>query len=75
MAIEMNIKELYEVGESFESCVGKGSKSERYRIPKNTSRINLNEDTINKIASYPNKVNILVSGKYGVQIFNLMYQF
>lgn len=71
MVIEMNLKELYEVGESFESCVGKGSKSERSRIPKNTSRINLNEDTINKIASYPNKVNILVSGEIWCPDFQL----
>ena len=34
MAIEMSIKDLYEIGESFESCVGSGTKSERARIPK-----------------------------------------
>ena len=71
MAIEMNIKDLYKVGESFESCVGSGSKSERARIPKNTSRINLSEDIINKIATYPNKVNCLVSGEIWCPDFQL----
>lgn len=52
MAIEMNIRDLYSVGESFESCVGSGTKSERSRIPKNTSRINLSDSLINKIANY-----------------------
>ena len=71
MAIEMSIKDLYEVGESFESCVGSGSKSERARIPKNTSRINLSEELINKIATYPNKVNCLVSGEIWCPDFQL----
>lgn len=63
MAIEMSMKELYEVGESFESCVGDGTKSERARIPKNTARINLTESMIEQITKYPNKVNCLVSGE------------
>lgn len=63
MAIEMSIKELYEIGESFESCVGSGTKSERARIPKNTSRINLTEEMLDVIINYPNKVNCLVSGE------------
>ncbi len=71
MAIEMSIKDLYKVGESFESCVGSGSKSERARIPKNTSRINLSEELINKIATYPNKVNCLVSGEIWCPDFQL----
>lgn len=37
--INMNIKELFDIGCSFESCVGDGTKSERARIPKNYSRI------------------------------------
>jgi hypothetical protein len=71
MAIEMSIRDLYEVGESFESCVGDGSKSERARIPKNTSRINLSEELINKISSYPDKVKCLVSGEIWCPDFQL----
>ncbi|WP_373600866.1 thioredoxin family protein [Paraclostridium bifermentans] len=71
MAIEMNIRDLYSVGESFESCVGSGTKSERSRIPKNTSRINLSDSLINKIANYQNKVNCLVSGEIWCPDFQL----
>lgn len=71
MAIEMSIRDLYNVGESFESCVGSGSKSERARIPKNTARINLDENLFNKISSYPNKVNCLVSGEIWCPDFQL----
>ena len=49
---QMTLQELYEVGCSFESAVGQGTKSERARIPKNTSRINLNEELINNIINY-----------------------
>ena len=31
---QMTLKELYEVGCSFESSVGEGTKSERARIPQ-----------------------------------------
>lgn len=71
MAIEMSIRDLYNVGESFESCVGSGIKSERARIPKNTARINLDENLFNKISSYPNKVNCLVSGEIWCPDFQL----
>ena len=71
MAIEISIKDLYEVGESFESCVGRGSKSERARIPKNTPIINLSEKLINKISTYSNKVNCLVSGEIWCPDFQL----
>ncbi|CEQ12897.1 Uncharacterised protein [[Clostridium] sordellii] len=71
MAIEMSIKDLYNVGESFESCVGGGSKSERARIPKNTSRINLDENIFNKISNYDNKVKCLVSGEIWCPDFQL----
>ena len=40
---QMSLEELYKVGCSFEASVGTGTKDERARIPKNTSRINLNE--------------------------------
>ena len=35
----MSYQELFEVGVSFESAVGEGTKGERARIPKNNSRI------------------------------------
>lgn len=63
MAIEMSMKELYEIGQSFESCVGDGTKSERARIPKNTSRIHLTESMLEQITNYSKKVNCLVSGE------------
>ena len=42
-------KELYEVGCSFEASVGTGTKSERARIPKNSSRIILDDELKNNI--------------------------
>ena len=50
--VEMNIKELYEVGTTFETAIGQGTKSERARIPKNYSRINFPEDMINTLVNY-----------------------
>lgn len=61
--IEMTLQELLEVGKSFESAVGEGTKSERARIPKNTSRIHLTENIISKIESIDREVNFLVSGE------------
>lgn len=60
---EMTMKELFEVGKSFESAVGEGTKSERARIPKNTSRINLSDEIISKIESIDREINFLVSGE------------
>lgn len=71
MAIEMSIKDLYEIGESFESCVGSGTKSERARIPKNTSRLQLTDSMIEQISNYPNKINCLVSGEIWCPDFQL----
>ncbi len=61
--INMNIKELFDIGCSFESCVGDGTKSERARIPKNYSRINLSDDFIKEISSIDKEINFLVSGE------------
>jgi hypothetical protein len=61
--LNMNIKELFDVGCSFESCVGDGTKSERARIPKNYSRINLSDDFIKEISSIDKEINFLVSGE------------
>ena len=47
--ITMTIEELFEVGTNFESSVGEGTKSERSRIPKNYSRINLPQDLVSSI--------------------------
>lgn len=60
---EMSLKELFDVGVSFESAVGQGTKSERARIPKNYSRINLKEDTIEFLKNIDSEVNFLVSGE------------
>ena len=68
---QMTLKELYEVGCSFETSVGEGSKSERARIPKNSSRIRFSEDFINNIVNYNNKVNFLVAGEIWCPDFQL----
>ena len=55
---QMTLKELYEVGCSFESSVGEGTKSERARIPKNSSRITFDEDLTNNIINFEKEVTI-----------------
>lgn len=60
---EMSYQELFEVGVSFESAVGEGTKGERARIPKNNSRIILTDDIVEKITSIDRKINVLVSGE------------
>ncbi|MGL6113654.1 thioredoxin family protein [Cetobacterium sp. SF1] len=67
----MNIKELYEVGLNFEAFMGVGSKSERDRIPKNYSRINLEEDDILRIKSIDEKILFLVVGEPWCMDFQL----
>ena len=61
--ITTTIEELFEVGTNFESSVGYGSKSERSRIPKNYSRINLTEEMIKTLTEFDKEVNFLVSGE------------
>lgn len=68
---QMTLQELYEVGCSFESSVGQGTKSERARIPKNSSRINLGEELTNNIINYDKKINFLVSGEIWCPDFQL----
>ncbi|MFR5132162.1 MAG: thioredoxin family protein [Terrisporobacter sp.] len=68
---QMTLQELYEVGCSFESAVGQGTKSERARIPKNTSRINLNEELINNIINYDKEIKFLVAGEIWCPDFQL----
>ncbi|MCJ8343324.1 MAG: thioredoxin family protein [Cetobacterium sp.] len=59
----MNLKELYSVGQNFESFIGEGSKSERDRIPKNYSRIILSEEEKERIKKINDKIYFLVSGE------------
>ncbi|WP_122641174.1 thioredoxin family protein [Romboutsia sp. Marseille-P6047] len=59
----MTIKELFDVGVSFESSVGEGTRSERDRIPKNYSRINLPDEMILNISEINKEINFLISGE------------
>ena len=69
--IEMTFKELFEVGKSFESSVGEGTKSERGRIFKNNSRLNLTDEIISFIEGIDCEVNFLVSGEIWCPDFQL----
>lgn len=60
---EMSIIELFEVGTTFESSIGEGTKSERARIPKNYSRIDLPQNMIEEITNIDSEINFLVSGE------------
>ena len=60
---QMTLKELYEVGCSFESSVGEGTKIERARIPKNSSRIILDDELTNNIINFDKEVKFLVAGE------------
>ena len=60
---QMTLKELYEVGCSFEASVGTGTKSERARIPKNSSRIILDDELKNNIINFNKEVKFLVAGE------------
>ena len=68
---KMSLKELFEVGKSFESSVGEGTKSERARIFKNNSRLNLTDETISFVESIDCEVNFLVSGEIWCPDFQL----
>lgn len=68
---QMTLEELYEVGCSFESAVGQGTKSERARIPKNSSRIIFDESLTNNILNYDKEIKFLVSGEIWCPDFQL----
>ena len=68
---KMSLKELFEVGKSFESSVGEGTKGERARIFKNNSRLNLNDEITNFIKNIDFEVNLLVSGEIWCPDFQL----
>ena len=69
--VEMNIKELFEVGTTFETAIGQGTKSERARIPKNYSRINFSEDITNTLTSFNKEIKFLVAGEIWCPDFQL----
>lgn len=60
---QMTLEELYEVGCSFETSVGQGTKSERARIPKNSSRIIFDDELTNNIINFDKEIKFLVSGE------------
>ena len=69
--VEMSLKELFEIGQSFESSVGEGTKGERARIFKNNSRLNLTDEMISFIENIDYEVNFLVSGEIWCPDFQL----
>lgn len=69
--VEMNIRELFDVGNNFESSIGQGTKSERARIPKNYSRINFPEEMVNTLANFNEEINFLVAGEIWCPDFQL----
>lgn len=69
--VKMTIEELFEVGVSFESCVGAGTKGERLRIPKNLSRLHLSEDIVNEIQEFEKELKFLISGEIWCPDFQL----
>ena len=68
---EMTLDELFEVGISFESSIGEGTKSERARIPKNYSRLSLTEEMISTLVDFDKEINFLVSGEIWCPDFQL----
>lgn len=68
---EMTLQELFEVGISFESSIGEGTKSERARIPKNYSRLSLTEEMISTLVDFDKEINFLVSGEIWCPDFQL----
>lgn len=69
--VEMTISELFSVGVNFETAVGQGTKEERARIPKNTSRIILSDELILELQQFSEEVNFLISGEIWCPDFQL----
>ncbi len=59
----MTFKELFEVGQKFENYIEVATESERKRIPKNYSRIELPVDLIDEIKEIQEDIYILASGE------------
>lgn len=68
---QMTLKELYEVGCSFETAVGDGTKGERARIPKNSSRIEFSEEFKDNIINFDKEIKFLVAGEIWCPDFQL----
>ena len=69
--VDMNIRELFEVGTTFETAVGQGTNFERDRIPENYSRINLTKDMLNTLSTFDKEINFLVAGEIWCRDFQL----
>lgn len=71
--MEMNIKELFEVGVNFETAIGLGTKGERAKIAENTSCINISNELIEEVKKFNQEINFLVSGekKFLAPILNM----
>lgn len=67
----MTIEELFNIGVNFETAVGQGTKEERARIPKNTSRIILSDEIISEIENFDKEINFLISGEIWCPDFQL----
>ncbi len=59
----MTFEELFLCGMNYENYVGTGTREERLRIPKNYSRINLEEEVLERIQGVDRKVNFLCVGE------------
>lgn len=68
---QMTLKELYYVGRSFETSVGEGTKSERARIPKNSSRITFDDELTDHIVNFDKEIKFLVAGEIWCPDFQL----
>lgn len=67
----MTLEELYSVGTSFETEVGRGTRSERERIPKNMGRIQLSEALIERITRIEKSYKFLIAGEIWCPDFQL----
>ena len=68
---QMTLKELYEIGCSFETSIGEGTKIERARIPKNSSRITFDDELLNNIINFDKEIKFLVAGEIWCPDFQL----
>ena len=67
----MDIKTLYSAGMNFDAFMGTGIKSERDRIPKNYSRIEMTKEEVETVKNIEKKINFLVAGEPWCMDFQL----
>ncbi|MGL4672851.1 thioredoxin family protein [uncultured Cetobacterium sp.] len=67
----MDIKTLYSAGMNFDAFMGTGIKSERDRIPKNYSRIEMAKEEVETVKNIEKKINFLVAGEPWCMDFQL----